>query len=45
MALRAADEPHRCQPVAPTVERLVRGLDDRGMVGQAEIIVGAQIED
>ena len=43
--LRAADEPDRGQPVAPVVEGLVRGLDDLGMIGQAEVIVGAHVQD
>ena len=43
--LRAADEAHGGQAVAPVVERLRGGGDDRGMVGQAEVIVGAEVED
>ena len=44
MLLRAADEAHGRQAVAPAVERLVRGRDHAGMIGQAEVVVGAQVE-
>ena len=43
--LRAADEAHAGQAVAPVVERLPRGLDHRGMVGQAQVIVRAQVQN
>ncbi len=42
--LGAADEAHRGHPEAPPVERLVRGGDDRGMAGQAEVVVGAEVD-
>ena len=42
--LRAADEPHRGQPEAPVVERLRGGRDDRRVVGQAEVVVRAEVE-
>ena len=42
--LRAADEAHRGHAEAECVHRLRRGGDRLGMVGEAEIIVGAEIE-
>ena len=43
--LSAANEPHRGKAIAPAVKRFVRGLNDLGMLGQAEIVVRAQVED
>ena len=43
--LGAADEANRGHAVAPAIERFFRGRDDRGMVGQAEVVVGAEVED
>ena len=43
--LGAADEAHGGQAVAPLVEGRVGGCDDVGMVGQAEVVVGAHVED
>ena len=43
-ALRAADEAHRRQPVAPAVQRLMRGGEHVRVFGQAQIIVGAEIQ-
>src|SRR5207247_1513647 len=42
--LRAADEPHRGHAVAPPLERGVRRGDDLGMVGQPQVVVGAQVQ-
>ena len=42
--LRPADEADRREPVAPAVECLVSRLDDRGMVGEPEVVVRAQVE-
>ena len=42
--LGAADEAHRSQAEAVIVEGLVGGGDDRRMVGQAQIVVGAEIQ-
>ncbi len=36
---RAHDEPRRARPRAPTVDGVVRSGDDRGVVGQAEVVV------
>ena len=43
-ALRAADEPHRRHAVAVAVERRRGGRDDVGMVGEAEVVVGAEVD-
>ncbi len=43
-ALGAADEAHRGQSVSPTVERLVRGGDEFGVIGKAEIVVRAEVD-
>src|SRR5215472_326714 len=43
-ALSATDEPYRGEPVAPTLERIVCGLEHGRVVGQAKIIVGAKIQ-
>ena len=42
--LRAADEADAGHAVAPAVEGLVGGGDHLGMVGQAEIVVGAEVQ-
>ena len=42
--LRAADETHRGHAEAEIVHRALRRRDDVGMVGEAEIIVGAEID-
>jgi hypothetical protein len=44
LGLGAADEAHRRHPEAPLVERLLRRVDDAGVVGQAEVVVGAEVE-
>ena len=43
--LRAADEAHARHPVAPLVERAVGGLQQLGVARQAEVVVGAEVED
>ena len=43
--LRAADEAHRSHAEAELVERLARRGDDLGMVGKAEIVVGAEVQE
>ena len=42
--LRAADEPHRGHAEAMAVERGFGGGDQARMIGEAEVIVGAEIE-
>ncbi len=42
--LRAADEAHAAHAVAALVEALVRRLDQLGVAGQAEVVVGAEVE-
>ena len=42
--LRAANETDTGHAEAVCVERFLRGGDERGMIGQAEVIVGAHIE-
>ena len=42
--LRAADEPHRGHPEAPALERVTGGLDHGRVVGEAEVVVGAEVE-
>ncbi len=42
--LRAADEAHRCHAEAPAVEAFLRCRDQSRIVGQTEIIVGAEIQ-
>ena len=42
--LRAADEAHRGHAEAEFVERRPRGRDDVRVIGEAEIIVGAEID-
>ena len=43
--LRAADEAHRRKAEAPAVIAGLRGLDEPRVVGQAEIVVGAHVDD
>ena len=43
-ALGAADEPHRGDAVAVAIERLVRRLKHRGMIGESQVVVGAEID-
>ena len=42
--LRAADEAHRGHAEAECVERRLGGGDHLGMIGEAEIIVGAEVD-
>ena len=42
--LRAADEADAGQAVAPAVEGFLGGGDDLRMVGQAEVVVGAEVQ-
>ena len=42
--LRAADEAHRGHAEAPPLERLARRLDHGRMVGEPEVVVGAEVE-
>ena len=42
--LRATDEAHRRHAVAPAVERLLGRCHDLGMIREAQVVVGAQIE-
>jgi hypothetical protein len=42
--LRATDKADRCHAVAELVERLVCGGDYIGMVGEAQVVVGAEVE-
>ena len=44
LVLRAADEAHRGHAEAVGVERLARRRDHLGMIGEAEIVVGAEID-
>ena len=43
--LRAADEADAAEAVAVSAQPFTGGRDDGGMVGQAEIIVGAEVDD
>jgi len=43
--LRATDEAHGSHAVAPAVERILGGRDHLGMIGEAEVVVGAEIEN
>ncbi len=43
--LGAADEPHRRHSVAPAVECLVRGFENRRMSRQTEVVVGAEVDE
>ena len=40
----AGDGAHRCRAYAPIVDRLFGGLFHLGMIGQAQIVVGAKIK-
>ncbi len=42
--LRAADEPDGRHAVTPAVQRFLRGRDDGWMVGQAQVVVGAEVQ-
>ena len=42
--LRAADEAHARHAVAVAVHRLLRGGDERGVIGKPEIVVGAEVQ-
>ena len=42
--LRAADEAHAREPVAPGVERLVRGFQELGMAREPEVVVRAEVQ-
>jgi hypothetical protein len=42
--LRAADESHRSDAVTVAGERIVRRGDHGGVIGQTEIVVGAEID-
>src|SRR5205807_6188202 len=44
-SLRAADETHARHSIAPTIERFLRRCYYRRMLGQAQIIISAQVED
>ena len=43
--LRAADKAHRGHAVAVCIQRGVGRLDNFRMIGEAEIIIGAQVDD
>ena len=43
-ALRSADEPDRSQAVAPAIERRMRRRNHLRMLGQAQIIIRAQVQ-
>ena len=43
-ALRAADKPHRRKSITPAVERFAGRFDHRGVLGQTEVVVGAQVQ-
>jgi hypothetical protein len=43
--LRAADKAHRAQAEAVRTQGRMRGLDDGGVRGQPEVVVGAQVDD
>ena len=43
--LRAADEPHAGETEAMIVQRLVGGGDDVRVVGEAEVVVGAKVDE
>jgi hypothetical protein len=42
--LRAADEAHRGHAEAVAVERVLGRCDHLGVVGQAEVVVGAEVQ-
>ncbi len=44
LLLGAADEPHAGEAVAPRVERVARRLEQPRVVGEAEVVVGAEVE-
>ena len=44
-ALRAADEAHGGHAVAEAIERAMRGFADGRVVGEAEVVVGAEVDD
>jgi hypothetical protein len=44
LGLGAADEAHRCHPETPLVEGRLGCGDDVGVIGQAEVVVGAEVE-
>src|SRR6266542_2881840 len=43
-ALGAADEAHAGQPEAPARQALLGGADQRRVIGQAEVVVGAEVQ-
>ncbi len=43
--LRAADEADRSHPEAPAEESVIRGGHDPRLVAEAEVVVGAEVED
>ncbi len=43
--LGSADESHGGQTVAPALEGFLGGGDNVGMVGQSQVVVGAEVED
>src|SRR5690625_673800 len=44
LVLGAADEPHRGHPETAIVQGLLRGVDDAGIVGQAQVVVGTEVQ-
>ena len=44
LGLGAADEAHRRHPETPLVQRCPARADDVGVVGEAEVVVGAEVE-
>jgi len=42
--LRAADEPNRAHPIAPLVQGPMGSLDDLGMRGQTQVVIGAEVD-
>ena len=42
--LGAADEAHRCHAVTEFIECLVRGRNDLGMIGETQVVVGAEVQ-
>src|SRR3989442_2711271 len=43
--LRAADEPHTRHPITALLQATMGRLHDAGVRGQAEVVVGAEVED
>ena len=43
--LRAADEPHRGHAVALGIDGTMRRFTHRGVIGEPEIVIGAQVDD